>query len=84
MAIKLTVHQRDEPIALNAVFPKVVYDSDIPDYSDDPEDFVITPQADEQVLATKGKKVAEDIVIKAIPFVQTANPTGGVTVYIGP
>lgn len=46
-------------------------------------DYDVTPLATPQTLATKEKLMAEDVHIKAIPFFEVSNNSGGITVYIG-
>ena len=46
-------------------------------------DYIVTPLARlDQVLATGGKTLDQDMTILQIPYYQTSNPTGD-TVYIG-
>lgn len=46
-------------------------------------DYEIIPKVDEQKLATAKKTMKEDLTIKAIPFFEVSNNTGGTTVTIG-
>jgi hypothetical protein len=46
-------------------------------------DYVATPKVGEQTLPTKEKVMVGDVTIKAIPFFNTSNTSGGSTVYIG-
>lgn len=44
----------------------------------------VTPEAEElQILQTEEKIVMENIVVLPIPYYETSNPQGGITVYIG-
>lgn len=45
--------------------------------------YVVTPRIDEQIMATKHKVMSDDVTIKAIPFFDVSNTSGGSTVYIG-
>lgn len=46
-------------------------------------DYIITPHAyDEQVLETKDKVCTENVVVLKVPKYETANLSGGNTVYI--
>lgn len=42
----------------------------------------VTPKVDPQTMATKGKVMNDDVTIKAIPFFEVSNTSGGNTVYI--
>lgn len=46
-------------------------------------EYTVTPKPDAQVLETAQKKMAEDVKIKAIPFFDVKNQSGGKTIYIG-
>jgi hypothetical protein len=46
-------------------------------------DYVVTPQAEGQVLKTAQKLMRDDVTIEAIPFFEVSNNSGGTTVYIG-
>lgn len=47
-------------------------------------DYVITPDADEeQLLETEGKFMADDILVKKIPYTEVTNPSDGITATIG-
>ena len=47
------------------------------------EKYEVTPLAFQQtILSTKNKKLIDDIVIKEVPYYETSNTSGGVTVYI--
>jgi hypothetical protein len=45
-------------------------------------DYTITPKIDAQTMATKGLVMREDVTVKAIPFYNVSNTSGGSTVYI--
>ena len=45
--------------------------------------YSVTPRVDEQLLCTAKKFMVEDVTIKAIPFYNVSNNSGGNTVYIG-
>ena len=46
--------------------------------------YEITPLAEtEQFLETSGKKMVDDVVILSIPYAETSNSAGGMTVTIG-
>ena len=44
--------------------------------------YEVTPTSSQQTLDTDNKVLAEDVVVKAIPYYETTNPSG-TTVYIG-
>jgi hypothetical protein len=46
-------------------------------------DYIVTPKITEQTLPTKEKLLLEDMTVKAIPFFNVGNNSGGTTVYIG-
>ena len=46
-------------------------------------DYEITPTTKEQILETADKKMKQDLTVKAIPFVEVSNTSGGKTVIIG-
>ena len=45
-------------------------------------DYEVTPRTVEQTMPTKEKVMLEDLTIKAIPFYNVSNTSGGSTVYI--
>lgn len=45
-------------------------------------DYVITPKVAAQTMLTKDKVMSKDVTIKAIPFFNVSNTSGGSTVYI--
>ena len=47
------------------------------------EQYTVTPKAFEDiVLHTKNKKMINDVTVKEIPYFETSNLSGGLTVYI--
>lgn len=46
-------------------------------------DYSVTPKVDAQTMATKGKVMMDDVLIRSIPFFNVSNTSGGNTVYIG-
>lgn len=46
-------------------------------------EYSITPKVDAQKMQTMGKLMINDVTIKAIPFFNVSNTSGGNTVYIG-
>lgn len=45
--------------------------------------YVVTPDVESQKLETSQKYMKDDVVIKAIPYYDVGNTSGGITVYIG-
>ena len=45
--------------------------------------YTIVPAPDKQVMETKDKFMSDDVTIKAIPFYNVSNTSGGSTVFIG-
>lgn len=46
--------------------------------------YAVWSLADEaQILETSDKVMSEDLIVLPIPYIETSNPKGGVTVYIG-
>ena len=46
-------------------------------------DYEVTPREASQTLATREKFMTDDVKIKAIPFFNVGNTSGGSTVFIG-
>lgn len=46
-------------------------------------EYEVDPIFEEQILATKDKRMVEDVTVKAIRVSTTTNPQGGNTIYIG-
>lgn len=46
-------------------------------------DYIVTPSVSEQTMATKSKVMKDDVTIRAIPFYNVSNQSGGTTAYIG-
>jgi hypothetical protein len=44
--------------------------------------YEVTPEVDAQTLSTAKKLMTEDLTVKAIPFFDVSNNSGGRTVYI--
>lgn len=45
-------------------------------------DYIVTPKVDSQTMPTQGKVMMEDVTVKAIPYFDVTNNSGGSTVYI--
>ena len=46
-------------------------------------DYAVTPKVTEQTLETENKRMAANLKVEKIPYVEVSNPSGGTTVYIG-
>ena len=55
----------------------------VPDVEDYEGKYEVTPASDAQVLATKDKRMRDNVMVKAIPFFEVSNTSGGNTIYIG-
>lgn len=45
-------------------------------------DYQVTPRVDAQVMATRDKRMADDLTVRGIPRYDVSNDVGGVTVSI--
>lgn len=45
--------------------------------------YEVKPTSDQQILPTKQKTLSDNLIIKPIPYVESANSAGGTTVTIG-
>lgn len=45
--------------------------------------YIVVPRVTEQTMHTKEKVMIDDVLVKAIPFFNVSNTSGGNTVYIG-
>lgn len=46
-------------------------------------EYEVTPKVEEQTMPTKDKVLLDDMTVKAIPFFNVSNTSGGSTVFIG-
>lgn len=47
-------------------------------------DYIVTPLVNDQViLETQGKLMDDDVTVLRVPYLETSNPAGGNTAYIG-
>lgn len=46
-------------------------------------DTAVTPTTEIQILATEGKILPDDVEVNPVPYYETTNPVGGVTISIG-
>ena len=54
------------------------------EYDDYEGEYKIIPKTfAEQVLPTSNRVLKEDVIVKEVPFYETSNDSGGITVYIG-
>lgn len=75
----LEVGQNANPCSLETAESVVVNMVDIPEYSGS---YVVIPDTQDQQLETKNKWMADDILVKEIPYYETSNQQNGITVYI--
>lgn len=68
--------------AIEGELDKVVYvDTSHPVYEGD---YIVTPLVNNQViLDTNGKLMEDDVTVLKVPYLETANPSGGNTAFIG-
>lgn len=79
MPIRMRVN-KDSSIRMNVDNAKVVYIGGEPYVGE----YDIIPQTDGAViLPTNGKLMADNVTVKKIPYYETENTSGGMTVYIG-
>ena len=52
-------------------------------YTDYSGEYEVTPKVNEQELKTKDKHMTDNVTVRAIPYFDTGNNSGGRTVYIG-
>ena len=46
------------------------------------ESYEITPTTSEQIMPTRSKTMADDVTIHKIPYAETSNDSGGITISI--
>lgn len=46
-------------------------------------EYTVVPRVVSQTLDTDNKLMKDDVTVKKIPYYETANPSGGTTIYIG-
>ena len=66
--------QRITP-AMSVAMPMAVPEYDGP--------YEVTPQVEGQTLPTKNRRLTEDVTVRGIPYSESANTAGGITVTIG-
>jgi hypothetical protein len=55
----------------------------VPDVEEYEGVYDVTPSSNAQTLKTRNKLMRDDVMVKAIPFFEVSNNSGGNTVYIG-
>ena len=70
--------------ALSTEFDNVQYVKEVITEEVEPYEgkYEVTPTAEGEVLPTKDKKMRDDVTVKAIPYYEVRNPSGGTTLYI--
>lgn len=80
---KITVKFTEEDKNFSVMFRDLQYcevGSEIPFYDGN---YDIVPKTDPQIMQTIGKRMSDNVKIKAIPFYEVSNKEFGETVYIG-
>lgn len=77
--IKLSESKQSFTLSFGEIH-KVSIESDIPPYTGE---YTVTPKVNSQTLETAKKLMINDVTIKAIPYYDVGNTSGGSTVYIG-
>lgn len=67
-------------MAETQIIEVLVPDLDIETYSGD---YTVTPKVTGQTLETAQKYMEQNVEVRAIPYYEVSNPSGGNTVYIG-
>ena len=87
MAVQVTVKANPARVGITVKHEKptmgvtVVRGESVPKYTGTYE---VIPQPWQDVsLETAGKKMERDVTVHKIPYYETSNPQGGMTVYIG-
>lgn len=68
-----------EPIPSEYIIPNGTEEGKLPEYEGE---YTITPSVKEQTMQTKNKTMTNDVTIKAIPYAEVTNNSGGSTVTI--
>lgn len=68
---------------LDVRFGEVKIVTVIPEKDQYEGDYIVTPKISAQTIPTKKKYLIDDMTVKAIPYFNVSNTTGGSTVYIG-
>ena len=59
-------------------------DTNNPKYDIYDGEYDVTPSvSEEQTLHTANKVLENDITVRTVPYIETSNPSNGITVYIG-
>ena len=80
MINRLAVDFALDPSTMEVRFGEIVPVGDLPAYTGA---YDVDPKFTEQKLATKGKKMLDDVTVEAIEVQRVSNTSGGRTVYIG-
>lgn len=78
--IKVNFAELNKPIQAN--FGVVHHITDMADTQLYEGSYEVTPKVTSQTLPTKEKFLTEDVTVKAIPYFDVSNSSGGTTVYI--
>lgn len=80
---KLKVSFNDNSKGFGITFKDFQKATERPDAEVYEGDYDVIPQVDAQTLQTKHKFMLDDVRVKAIPYYEVGNNSGGSTVYIG-
>lgn len=77
--LPIVFSESDHPMDADFGEIQVVNLATLPEYEGD---YAVTPKVVEQTMPTKGKAMVEDVTVRAIPFFDVSNNSGGSTVFI--
>lgn len=75
----LEVEQSTTELSLGTAESVTVNIFEVPEYEGS---YVVIPDTQSQTLETKDKRMADDVLVREIPYYETSNPQNGLTVYI--
>lgn len=75
----LEVEQSTTELSLDTAESVAVNMFEVPEYEGS---YVVIPDTQSQTLETKDKRMADDVLVREIPYYETTNQQNGITVYI--
>lgn len=81
-SMRMNVQMNQSPSRFNAQFANLQKVTELKDADPYMGDYEITPKVDAQTMPTAQKLMTQDVTIKAIPYFNVSNNSGGSTVYI--
>lgn len=75
----LEVEQSTTELSLDTAESVAVNIFEVPEYEGS---YVVIPDTQSQTLETKDKRMADDVLVREIPYYETTNQQNGITVYI--